>query len=613
MTHLNGIPESLTKREIDILRGIAEGLTNPAIAERFTISVATVRWYTKQIYRKLEVNNRTQAGLRAHEIGITGDDTSHPNSALPSNLPQYLSSFVGRHQELTELSEMLVDPSIRLVTIVGPGGMGKTRLAVEVVQEVKQFFADGVYFIPLDATITTDDRFRQTFHRNLNILTPSDPFAELQSKEILVIFDNFEQSLDQRGIIVDMLAAIPQAKVLITSQVSLNLRQEWIYRLPSLFDIATDNVNDLPDAIKLFADRVKRVNSAFQINDNYDCVAEICKLVQGMPLAIEIAASWLKTVSCHDVLHQLHQNIDFLSTTSPDIESRHQSLKAVFEHTWNLLSEEERRIFKRLSVFRGEFGFSAAQQIAGASLPTVASLVDWSLIRQTSNNLYQSHELLRHYAEQKLRVGQHGKHSNIAFAVVSLLNGDFNRVEEMANKFLEDSSDELNLDKGFAMAILAVIAGVHEEYEKCLQLGESSIVLTAESPIPALFSYLGLSIGYCGMGDYAGAWTAIKHALEMAQSLQSTAFITLGLPVVALINAFNDKIEESAMLISLIMHHPVHLPDWMLNWTLFKNLHESITEENLMENFQEIWEYGQALDPQIVAKQILEEDSFNLL
>ncbi len=605
------ILDTLTEREIDILQGIAEGLTSAAIAERYTISVATVRWYTKQLYRKLEVNNRTQASLRAHEIGINDYQNSETAPAVANHLPRYLSSFVGRQRELDEIMAMLDDPQTRLITIVGPGGMGKTRLVVEIARHLQEQFPDGLYFIPLTATTTTAESFIQTLARHLNsqASTLSTLFAGLHNKKLLFIFDNFEQSIAQHPIIADLLNSIPQANILITSQVSLNLREEWIYRLESLFDPDQNESDGLQDAIKLFTDRVGRVNANFHVEHNYDCVVEICKLAQGMPLAIEIAASWLKTVSCDDVLRELQQNIDFLSTPIHDIEARHQSLQAVFEHTWNLLSEEEQRIYKRLSVFRGEFGFSAAQQIAGASIQTISALVDWSLLRQTSNNLYQAHELLRYYAEQKLRVGQHGKQSNIAFAVVSLLSGEFDQVEEMANRFLESSTDELNLDKGFAIAILAVIAGVHEEYEKCLQLSESSTVLTVESPIPALFSYLGLSIGYCGLNDYTSAQSAIYQALKMAQSLQSTAFINLCLPVIALINAFDDKAEEALALFSLVIHHPTKLPDWMLNWTLFQDYRATISEDQLLEEFQEVWDYGKALEPQIVAKQILADES----
>ncbi len=604
MDNLNDLVEALTQRELDILSGMAEGLTNQDIADRYCISVATVRWYTKQIYAKLNVNNRTQASIYARELGIL-EEAASDNSAS-SGLPDYHLSFVGRSKEIEEICSMLRNPQIRLVTIVGPGGIGKTRMAVEIGRQIADNFADGVKFIALGPTITTDERFLNALRRALQ--RPGEtPFKFLESKELLLIFDNFEQSREQVHLISQLLGETKNVKVLVTSQVSMNLQQEWVRRLGGLVDLDNDDPESLADAVQLFVERVKRVRSQFNLDDHYECVVGICRLVQGMPLAIELAAVWLKTVACVDVLSEMQTNLDFLTSTVVDMEARHRSLEAVFEHTWNLLSEDERRVFKRLSVFQGEFGFTAAQQVAGATLQILSSLVDWSLVHQTRNNLYQLHGLLRHYGEQKLRIQQHGKQSNLAFTLASLIKGDFSQIETLADQFLEDSSDELNLDKGFAIAILGVIAGANEDYERCLQFGESSVLLTAESPIAALFSHLGIAIGYCGVGDYASAWTAIHQALTFAQLLQSTAFINLCLPVTAIVLASRNALHDAVAIVSLLSHHRVRLPTWMECWKVYQQLCEDIEELYAPDEFRTMWERGRSLDPHSVAQSLLDE------
>jgi predicted ATPase/DNA-binding CsgD family transcriptional regulator len=600
--------DALTERELDILNGMAVGLTNKDIAAQYDISVATVRWHTKKIYSKLGVHNRTQASIFARDKGLLEDAAASPatESTIAHNLPHYPSVFVGRANELADIKALLQDPAVRLVSLVGPGGIGKTRLAVEIGRQLTPTFADGVRFVALGPTTTTDEAFMATLRRVLHDteadVLPEDTLLYLRDKSMLLIFDNFEQSRAQSELVLALLEATTQVKVLITSQVSLNLRQEWVRRLQGLLD---PEQQDLTDATNLFNERVRQVRADFDPAANRDCIIEICEAVQGLPLAIELAAAWLKTVSCADVLTELRTNPELLATAAPDAENRHRSLEALFEHTWNLLSEDKRRIFKRLSVFQGEFGFAAAKQVAGASLQTLSALVDWSLVHQTHNNLYQMHTLLRYYAEKKLKAGQHGHQSHLAFALVSLISGDFGEIEKMANQFLKDSSDELNLDKGFAIAILAVIAGANEDYERCLQLGESSTRLTADNAVAALFSYLGLGIGYCGIGDYATAWTVIKQALEAAQTLQSVAFINLCLPVIAVIRATDNQFKDALGIVGLLEHHTVRLPTWMTAWTLYRQVRSEVERQYTPAELHDLWEQSKALDSQAVCQQLL--------
>lgn len=601
--------EELTGRELDVLAGLAAGHTNKQIAEHLTLSPETVRWYARQIYGKLGVNNRTQAGIRARELGLLGDTpTGSPQRVAPVvNLPVYYSSFVGRKREVADLIALIEDPNVRLLTITGPGGIGKTRLAVEVVRRVTDHFPDGVYFIALDDTITDDEAFLLVLHRTLGLYSPHTLFSELQDRHLLLVFDNFEQSLAQRKYICHLLEAIPNVMIVVTSQVSLNLQQEWVRRIENLINSEETGEAALDDAIQLFIERVRQVQIDFSLESQYACASEICQLVQGMPLAIELAATWLKTAACTNVLHELRQSLDMLAVTADDVETRHQSLKAVFEHTWNLLPEVERRVLKRLAVFRGEFGLEAAQQVAGATLATLSVLVDWSLIYQTQGGLYRMHRLLRHYAEQKLTGRQHGKQSNIAFAVMSLMKGEFGQVEQIAEQFLAESSDELNLDKGFALAVLGVTAGARENYEQCLQLCEASVTITLENPIATFFSYLGFSIGYVGIGDHVSACAALQRLAPLVQSLHSAGFVLLCLPVVAIIVAHEGYLELAAQILGLVDHHQDKLPGWMTGWARLVQLQHDLEDELGDEAFQEHWHHGLSSDPFALADTAIAE------
>lgn len=610
------ILNSLTERERDVLEGMAAGLTNKDIAAQYSISVATVRWYTKQLYMKLGVNNRTQASIYARELGIFNmpslqADIADTTASPPHNMPRYASKFIGRNNELEAISKHLQDDNVRLLSILGTGGMGKTRLAVEIGQHLLQNFPDGVCFISLGATTTTDEAFLTAMWQAVASLNDGfaevDTFAALHDKRMLLIFDNFEQSRAQTPLIVDLLAKTTHPKILITSQVSLNLQQEYVYRLGGLLNPEQDDPETLADAVALFTERVQHVQLGFSLERQQSCVQEICRLVAGMPLAIELAAAWLKTVSCSDVLTELRDNLDLLATTAADRQARHQNLQALFAHTWQLLSEDEQRIFKRLGVFHGEFGLAAAKQVAGASLSTLAALVDWSLVQRTRDGLYQLHELARHFAEQQLKANQRSVQSNVAFALISLMNGDFSEIETLANQFLEDSSDEMNLDKGFAMAVLAMIAGAEEDYEHCLQLGEASLVLTAESTMSMLFTYLSLSIGYCGTGVYSAAETALHQALDCALTLQAVAFINLCLCVGAVVYTYQDRHKDALTIISLLSHHPSQLPRWLQSWTAYANLYSMLEAYMPDDEFVALWDYGKTLEVRVAAQRILSD------
>ncbi len=600
--------ETLTKREKEVLVRLAQGMTNRDIADQLVISVDTVHWYTKQIYRKLDVTSRTQASLLAKDLGLLGLKPTKVADRVDNTLPVYTSSFIGRVQELAYLDDLISQRKARLITILGWGGVGKTRLAIEVAQRQHKHFPDGVFFIPLGDSTTMYESFLETLRRFLRLqITTEDKeitiFSTLHDQKMLLIFDQFEPAIQEKEQIAQLLRYMPETLVLITSQISLGLQQEWLVHLDGL---GTDTVDSLNDAARLFVERVRRVKPEFEPQRHEECIREICWLLEGVPLALELAANWLKTLSCNDMLNELRTNLALLKTDATDVEKRHRSFETVFEHAWMLLSEQEQSILRRLSVFRGEFSLTAAMQVAGTSLEILSVLVDRSFILQTATGSYRMHGLLRQYAEQKLKSRQvHSKLSGVALAMSALLHGEFDEVESLATELMNESTDDLNLDKGFGLALLGVIAGVNEDYTRCLQLCQSSLVVTEEATIPLLFSHLGLSIGFIGLEDHISAWRTIRYALEAAFSLQISGLLILCFPIVAIVKAYEANLEEAIHLVSLALKNQEILPQWMLGWEPFVRLNKDLQEAIESSRFSALWQHGTELEPYTVVQALL--------
>ena len=232
----------------------------------------------------------------------------------------------------------------------------------------------------------------------------------MQGQQILITLDNFEQLLDAAPILSELLSGT-QVTFLITSRETLNLQEEWLYPLGGMrFPVETAAFAEWENfgAIQLFTDRAKRVRPDFSLEQNAQSVAQICRMVEGMPLALELSAPWIKSLSCSEIASEIARNRDFLATRMRNVPERHRSLQAIFAQTWHDLDEQEQDVFQRLSIFRGGFLRDAAAFIAGANLPRLSALLDKSLLRwetdDSGNGRYQIHELLRQYAHEKLLI-----------------------------------------------------------------------------------------------------------------------------------------------------------------------------------------------------------------
>jgi predicted ATPase len=330
------------------------------------------------------------------------------SSKIISNLPSRGTSFIGRDIERLELAELLAETNVRLLTIIGQGGVGKTRLAVEVAREMSDHFPDGVVYAPLE-TVKTQEQLLTGLASAFSVpLTKAECIDQIASvvadRQVLLLLDNAEHLLQPLHRASRLLQKCPNLKILVTSRERLNLEEEWLYTLegfspPHEVSLETAELND---AVSLFVQRARKVKQAFTLTQ--EClpfVLQICRRVEGLPLGIELAAAWTKTLSCKAIAENL-EDLDFLTAQLINIPERQQSLRLVFEGSWNLLSKEEQNVSRKLSVFRGGFTSEAAREVAGATLLMLARLVDRSLLRVSANSRYEFHPLLQHYLKEKL-------------------------------------------------------------------------------------------------------------------------------------------------------------------------------------------------------------------
>ena len=331
--------------------------------------------------------------------------------APPHNLPLHLTPFIGRETELGDLAARLADSGYRLLSLVGPGGIGKTRLALEAAREQLTSFSDGVFFVPLVGVGSAEALPTAVAQAlELTLGAPREGPREqvlkaLEDKEMLLVLDNFEHLMEGVAWVLELLQRAPKVALLVTSRERLNVQAEDLYRLRGLPVPTGDDPAEASGcaSVRLFLDRAKRLDKGFKLNtDTLPEVTRICRGVEGLPLAIELAAAWIQTMSLRDVADAIGRDLDFLTTDVRDAPPHQRSLRTVFERSWSLLSEEERAVFARLSVFRGGFSARAAAEVAGATPLSLTRLRYKTLVRSSGSGRCSVHELLRQFAEEKL-------------------------------------------------------------------------------------------------------------------------------------------------------------------------------------------------------------------
>lgn len=364
---------------------------------------------TKAVYERIRAGDLSRGAEKPESKGELSATSLSPRH----NLPLQPTSFIGRKQEVAEIRRLLVEePACRLLTLIGPGGIGKTRLALAAAAEVKDSFPHGVHFAPLASVGEPEiiiSALAEALHLTIQagVKPKTELFNYLAEKQLLLVIDNLEHLLAGVGLLSEILMATPQVKLLATSRERLNLQEEWSYLVQGLSfpKYASPDANfESYSAMRLFLERARRAEASFNLSEaDLPHVIRLCQLVDGMPLALELAAPWVRSITCQEIVQEIERSLDFLTTSLRNAPERHRSIKAVLEQTWQRLPEAEKAILCKLSVFQGGCLREAALQVTGATLTLLSSLVDKALLRRADSGRYELHELIRQFAAEQLR------------------------------------------------------------------------------------------------------------------------------------------------------------------------------------------------------------------
>jgi predicted ATPase/DNA-binding CsgD family transcriptional regulator len=455
----------------------------------------------------------------------------------------YTTPFVGRAKERADITTRLLSLECRLLTLTGLGGSGKTRLAIETASAVAAQFPHGMVFVALQP-IPRADLLTSAIAQTVGLtcygeVEPQEQlFAYFRDKTCLLILDNFEHLLDAAAFVCDLLAAAPGLTILVTSREALHLQEEWLYPLKGLQTPPSVYATGLEEyeAVQLFLSHVRRVQPAFDLASEHEAVIRICMMTAGLPLALELAASWLKGLHAAHIVRAMQHNLDVLSTTTRNVEARHRSLRAVFDQSWELLLPYERRIFARLSVFRGGFTSDAAEHVAGGSLADLAALVEKSLIQLESTDRFGMHELLRQYAIEQLEVlgetaSAHTQHSQYFAALMSRHEAALKQPQQLeAMQAIEREFENFRLawdwsvtHRGVANLYLMLnplylFGFLGNRYRETITMFEQSLE-QPDADAPLLGRLLARRWGYLHwwyQANYGEALAGIKQALTIA-------------------------------------------------------------------------------------------------
>lgn len=382
------------------------------------------------IYRMLERNPESRipsmrhVGASLEEI-VRGNVVSEDKSRFATpvskrldhakhNLPLQTTPFIGRQQEVQDLVTLLQKGTQRIISIVGPGGVGKTRIMLEVASQSMSNFVDGIFFVQL-ASLRSSEGLIPAVAEAFGYQFQSDTRDQrtqlmgfLSDKHLLLLLDNAEHLPEIAELVTDILKRAPKVYILVSSRQRLNHSSETLFQLGTLAYPADVPLNDIDttnySALRLFLDSARRVRPEFEITENNaEAVVRICQQIDGLPLGIVLAANWLNMLSVSEIADELRHSVDILNVDLVDLPERHRGMRAVFDSSWKLLTPEEQEVFIRLSIFQGSFTREAAQVITSCRLHTLSSLVNKSLIqRDIESGYFSVHELVRQYGYEKL-------------------------------------------------------------------------------------------------------------------------------------------------------------------------------------------------------------------
>ncbi len=328
---------------------------------------------------------------------------------LAAPLPALPTRFIGRADECAALSQMLAQPTTRLVTLLGPGGVGKTRLALEIARSQAAHFLHGAAYLAL---LETDGAQSLAFPLGaafgLTFARASEPMVQLgeflRDKELLLVLDNFELAVARASELAQLLQNAPEVKLLVASRERLALQWEQLFPLRGLaFPHVVEQTDADADALVLFAERARRFDPAFALSQNTAPGAvRIARLVEGFPLALELAAGLTRTQSVDAIARDLENELGILESDLRDAAQRQSSLRAVFDSSWRMLADQERAAVRQLAVFRAGFTADAARAVAGATWSLLRGLSDKAFLWHGADERLEMHQVLREFANDEL-------------------------------------------------------------------------------------------------------------------------------------------------------------------------------------------------------------------
>ncbi len=421
-----------------------------------------------------------QNSLAAAGMELAAASSPRP---LPVGAARPATSMVDRETELRQIAERLAAPACRLLTLLGPGGSGKTRLAMQTASDMAGDFADGVVFVDL-TTLESADALPATLALALQLPLQAvgDPEQQLihylAGRHMLLMLDNFEHVLDGALLLNRLLAAAERLKILVTSRESLELAAEWLFDVGGLA-VPPAELPPQPlesyGAVRLFVQRAVQVQPAFRLDAaTIPAVVSICCMVDGLPLALELAAAQTRRAAPESIAAAVAANADALATSLRDVPARHRSMRAVFDYSWQLLAPEEQQLLAHLSVLRGHFELEAAAAIANASAASLAGLQRASLLRHDERG-YSLHELTRQYAAERLAASAgepatNQRHAHYFGALVQRHEAALNQSKAVREQLLV-SLDNICTAWGWAsqQPDVALLMGMAEGLSRCFQ------------------------------------------------------------------------------------------------------------------------------------------------
>jgi predicted ATPase/Tfp pilus assembly protein PilF len=477
---------------------------------------------------------------------------TRPEISTHSRLPTRGTTFIGRSIERPQIEKALAREDVRLLSLIGPGGIGKTRLALEVARTEKT-----VAFVSLEA-ITSLRHLPNAIASALGLRLGDDPdpfralVKLLEPQYLLLVLDSVEHLLEGAHHLPGLLRECKNLKLLVTSRERLGLEEEWVFHVGGLAIPASNVTLEQAltfEAVELFIQRAKRAQLNFNLTpDKLEFVLKICELVGGSPLGLELAAAWVRLMPTSEIADEIAHNLDFLEAANTDTPAKHQSLRAVFEQTWTRLNTTEQRVLGRLTVFRGGFTREAANEVSGANLSILSSLVDKSLIRVSDKGRYDIHVLLHQFALEMLSKNtEDHQRTRVAHGAYFLA------FSQRAREAIRHNKDEKHWTERFEQElenIRTALTGLLERNEtemvlKCATLLRNFWTRTGRSrEARAWFSkafnqnggtgtlVLEEALAVCGemaknMGDYAQAQWLLEESLKLTETRGDTNALTL--------------------------------------------------------------------------------------